>query len=310
MTEIMTVRGPVPPGELGLTHSHEHVLWDYWDLLPSYDHILDDEAVAAAELARFRAAGGGAMVDCSTVGIRTDAAALRRVSERSDVHIVLGTGWYRERVYPREVFTRTVPELAATLVRELTEGIDGSGVRAGLIGEIGTERGHITPAEERVFRAAARAHRETGVAVLTHTTHFGELALEQIALLADAGVDPSRVVVSHLGDRPDPASLLRIAATGAYLSVDNIGYEGGGYPADGVRADNVARLVAAGYGQRVVLGTDIATKTALASFGGRGYDWLIRSFLPLLRERGVTEAEIEAMTVTNIATVLTPGVSG
>jgi phosphotriesterase-related protein len=306
MTDIMTVTGPVAPELLGVTHSHEHVLWDYWKLIPSYDCVFDDEDVATAELEAFRAAGGGAMVDASTVGIRTDPLALRRVSERSGVRLVLGAGWYRERLYSREVFEKTIPHLAEVLIEGIAAGVDGTDVRAGVIGEIGTERGAITPAEERVFRAAARAHLETGVAILTHTTHFGELALAQIELLQDAGVATDRIVISHLGDRVDHRLLLEIAATGVYLSVDNIGYAGSGYPSDAVRADSVARLVREGYGDRVVLGCDISSTTQLATFGGHGYAWLLNSFLPLLVERGLDEAQLHRLTTANIAQALEP----
>jgi predicted metal-dependent phosphotriesterase family hydrolase len=306
MTDVMTVRGPISASELGVTHSHEHILWDYWDLINSYDCVFDDESIAADELSRFRVEGGSSVVECSSVGIRTDVAGLRRISEASGVNIVLGCGWYRERVYAREVFDKTSTQLADVLIRELTEGIDGTGVRAGLIGEIGTERRAISPAEERVFRAAARAHQATGVAVLTHTTHFGELALDQLDLLADAGVAADRVIISHLGDRPDPNILLAIAERGAYLSIDNVGYQQIGYPDDNIRAGNVSRLIAAGHRDQVVLGSDISTKSALATFGGRGYGWLLRSFVPLLREHGLDDDDIRAVTTTNIAAALTP----
>lgn len=306
MTDVMTVRGPVPASELGVTHSHEHILWDYFRMIASYDCVFDDPAIAAAELRRLHAAGVGTVVDCSTVGIRTRVDTLPRIAAESGVNIVLGCGWYRERLYPAVVHELTSHHLADLLITEITEGIDGTGVRAGLVGEIGTERGSITPAEERVFRAAARAHHETGVAILTHTTHFGELALDQLDLLADAGVAPDRVIISHLGDRPDPELLLRIAARGAYLSVDNVGYTEAGYPGDDVRADNVVRLVRAGYRDRVVLATDISTKSALSTFGGVGYTRLHETFLPMLRERGLDDDDLHALLVVNMAAALAP----
>src|SRR6185369_11251026 len=159
----------------------------------------------------------------------------------------MGAGWYREVTYPADLDRRSTDDLADQLVRELTVGVDGTGIRAGFIGEIGTERGRITPLEERVFRAAARAHRRTGCPVMTHTTHFGELALEQLALLAEEGVPVERVIVSHMGDRRDQRPLLAVAATGAWLSVDNLGFVVNYAPLD-VRADNIARLWAEGYG--------------------------------------------------------------
>ena len=196
-------------------------------------------------------------------------------------------GWYREPVYPPLVYERDTNALADLIVGELTEGVDGTGIRAGIIGEIGTERYHITPAQERVFRAAARAQRRTGACVMTHTTHFGELALEQIALLREEGVSPERIVISHLGDRHDTSGLLQIARQGVYLSVDNIGYNGQGYPGDEVRVRNICLLSAEGHLAQIVMGGDICQKSHLSAYGGKGYDHVLRRFLPMLRDHGV-----------------------
>ena len=177
-------------------------------------------------------------------------------------------------------------------------------MRAGVIGEIGTERKLITPAQERVFRAAARAHRKTGAAIVTHTTHFGEMALEQIALLREESVPPERISISHLGDRLDPEPLLAIARQGVYLSIDNIGYTGDGYPDDGVRARNVVMLIHEGHVDQILLSGDVCQKTHLHAYGGKGYDHVPVRFLPLLREHGVSKEEIHKMTVLNPARLL------
>lgn len=302
---VTSVTGPLAPEALGITHSHEHILWDYFDLINSYDVIFDDENVAAQELRWFKEAGGGTLVDCTTTGITPRPAALRRISEATDVNVVLGCGWYRERVWGREVGEKTSTQLADVLVRHLTTGFDDTDVVAGFIGEIGTERGVISPAEERVFRAAALASIATGSAIITHTTHFGELALEQIDLLEEVGVSPDRIVISHLGDREDTDHLLRIADRGVYLSIDNVGYENDGYPNDSVRLRSLDALIANGHADRIVLGTDIAQRSALRSYGGRGYDWLIRDFVPKMRAAGISEEHILGATTRNIARVLT-----
>lgn len=302
---VTSVTGPLAPDTLGITHSHEHILWDYFDLINSYDVIFDDETVAATELDWFKAAGGGTLVDCTTTGLTPRPAALQRISERTAVNIVLGCGWYRERVWGAEVGEKTSARLAEVLVRHLTTGFDDTDVVAGFIGEIGTERHHISPAEERVFRAAGLASLQTGAAIVTHTTHFGELALEQIDLLEEVGVAPDRIVISHMGDREDVDHLLRIADRGVYLSIDNVGYESDGYPDDSVRLRSLAALIEHGHADRVVLGTDIAQRSALRSYGGRGYDWLIRDFIPKMRAAGLSEEHIVAATVTNIARALT-----
>jgi phosphotriesterase-related protein len=229
---------------------------------------------------------------------------LRRIAEATGVHIIMGAGWYREDVYPPFVRELGTNGLAGRIVEELTLGVDGTAVRAGIIGEIGTERKFITPAQERVFRAAARAQRKTGAAIMTHTTHFGELALEQIALLREEGVPAERILISHLGDRHDTAPLLAIARQGVYLGIDNIGYGGDGYPDDSIRARNVVTLVREGYLDRVLLSGDVCLKTHLHAYGGKGYDHVPLQFLPLLRQHGLGEREIHAMTVANPARLL------
>lgn len=298
--QVVTVRGPIRPEELGVTLSHDHVLIDAFALWESYDWILDDEAVAIRELQRYREAGGGAIADPTNVGIGRNAEGLRRVSEASGVHIVMGAGWYRERAYPPVVFEEMPDGLADRLVSELVSGVDGTDVRAGFIGEIGTERGSISPAQERVFRAAARAHGRTGCPILTHTTHFGELAIEQLDLLAEENVDASRVIVSHLGDRIGIHWWLDIAERGAFLDIDNLGFVAGYAPLE-VRADNVVALVTEGFIDQIMLSNDICRLDQLATYGGPGYDNVITRFVPLLRERGLDDSQIRTMMVDNPA---------
>ena len=301
---IITVSGPIPASQAGCILSHEHLLCDLWAFTKSYDGILDDECLAAQEVAKYREAGGTSLVDATNGGLGRNPLALRRISEASGVRIIMGSGWYRECVYPPVVSEKDPGALADLIAGDILHGADGTGVRAGIIGEIGTERKHITPAQERVFRAAARAQRRTGACVMTHTTHFGELAMEQIALLREEGVPPERIAISHLGDRHDTTQLLRIAREGVFLSVDNIGYVGGGYPSDEVRMRNVCHLAAEGHLAQVVLSGDICQKSHLSAYGGKGYAHVLRSFLPLLRAHGVEEDAIHQMMVANPARML------
>jgi phosphotriesterase-related protein len=298
--KIVTVNGPIDPRELGVTLSHDHVLVDAWGMTPGYEDygtILDNEDLAIEEMKRYRRAGGSALCDPTTVGIGRNPEALRRISRASGVHIVMGCGWYRERVYPPYVFQEQPDRLADRLVQELTQGVDGTGIRPGFIGEIGTERFHITPAQERVFRAAARAQRRVGCAIMTHTTHWGELALEQLDLLAEEGVPANRVIVSHLGDRPSVHWLLPIAERGAWIDVDNLAFSD--YAPLEVRADNVAALWKAGFGAQIMLSNDICKISQLTFYGGCGYQNVITNFYPLLKARGLSQDQITAMTVSN-----------
>jgi phosphotriesterase-related protein len=297
---VMTVRGPVAPEELGITLSHDHILVDGWGIRELYEAILDDEELAVEEVARYKAAGGGTICDPTNIGLARDPAALKRISERTGVHIVMGAGWYRERVYPDYVLEELPDQLADRLVAELRDGVDGTGVRPGFIGEIGTERYHVTPAQERVFRAAGRAHRRTGVPIMTHTTHWGELALEQLDILGEEGVDPGSVIISHLGDRPGIRHWLPIAERGAWLDIDNLGFVDGYAPLS-FRADNVAGLCAEGLAGQIMLSNDICELGQLTAYGGCGYENVIVNFLPMLRDRGVSEEDIHTMTVVNPA---------
>ncbi|KRA24811.1 hypothetical protein ASD65_10545 [Microbacterium sp. Root61] len=297
---VMTVLGEVEPQQLGVTLTHDHILVDGWGLRQLYEAILDDEEIALAELIRFREAGGGTICDPTNNGLGRDPEALARLSRASGVQIVMGAGWYREVVYPPLVATTSTAALAAMLVREITDGVGDSGVRPGFIGEIGTERGHITPAVERVFRAAGRAHAETGVPILTHTTHWGELALDQLDLLAEEGVEPGAVIVSHLGDRKGVEHMLPIVDRGAWVNIDNLAFVQGYAPLE-FRIDNITEMCRRGLADRVMLSNDICELGQLAAYGGVGYDNVITNVLPLLRERGVSEPDIHQMTVLNPA---------
>jgi phosphotriesterase-related protein len=302
---VQTVNGLIVPEKLGFTHSHEHVLFDYFKMIMSYDVIFDDENVAEFELNLYKKAGGQGLIDASSHGIGTNPIVLARLAEKTGVNIVLGCGWYREWVYEDVVTKKTSNELAEIMKKEILQGFGETNIKAGFIGEIGTERHYIGAHQERVFRAAAKASLATGVPILTHTTHFGELAIEQIDLLESEGMDPSRILISHLGDREDTTILLDIAKRGVYLSIDNIGYNGEGYPTDEIRLKNVLCLIESGYLDRIVLGTDIGTRSALKSYGGRGFAWLLEVFVPMMLNSGITQQQIDQMMKVNIARAMT-----
>jgi phosphotriesterase-related protein len=286
---------------------HEHTFFDAWEFAGrlGYDPIVDDEGLLVEELAIYRDAGGMALVDVTTIGIKRDPAGLRRLAEATGLHLVMGSGWYRERVYPTYIDELGANQLADLLIKEFAEGVDGTGVRPGIIGEIGTERFHVTPAEERVFRAAARAQREIGAAITTHTTHFGELALEQVALLTEEGVPPERIVIGHVGERRGVDDVLAIARRGVYVEIDHVGWtpDLGGQP-EAQRARNVVAVVRAGHLDQLLISMDICANSRLHWNGGHGYDYLLREFVPMLQEEGLTESEVHTILVDNPRRVL------
>jgi phosphotriesterase-related protein len=297
--EVITVLGPMAPEDMGVTNTHEHLQLDAYDLYKSYAFVNDDEEMTVQELAEFTKRGGRTLCDPTTDEIGRNPQALARISQGAGIHVLMGCGYYREFAYPKVVEEKNSNELAEILVREIEVGVGDTGIRAGFIGEIGTERHFITPAEERVFRACALAQARTGVAISTHTTRWGTLALEQIAMLKEFGADLSKVIIGHLGDRIGVRHLLPIAEQGVYLEVDNIGYLD--YQPEWVRADNVAALVKEGYRDRVLLSQDICSLRDLVYQGGKGFGYLLGVFIPLLRERGLTEEDLQCLLVTNPA---------
>lgn len=299
---IHTVRGPIKPEALGTTLMHEHTFCDLWEWggRRDYNSIVDDEDLLAEELTCFRTAGGTALVDLTTEGIGRNPAGLHRLSEATGLHLIMGSGWYRERVYPPFIRTLSTNQLADRIVREFSDGVNNSGIRPGIIGELGTERFCISPHEERVFRAAARAQRTVGATISTHTTHFGDLALDQVELLREEGVPAERIVIGHLGERRGAADVLGVAATGVFVQIDHIGRPASaGTQPESQRARNVADLVRAGHLDQVLISMDICANSLLHWNGGHGYDYLLTHFIPLLRQEGLDEAQIRSILVDN-----------
>lgn len=301
LREVITVNGVIRPEEMGVTYPHEHLFLDAMDHYASYGYqmVIDDEEVMAQEIEEFTCRGGRTICDVTLDEIGRDPQRLSRFSKRAGIHVLMGCGWYREFGYPPIVAEKTSRELAEVLVQEIEVGVGETGIRAGFIGEIGTGRHSIKPAEERVFRASALAQARTGVVITTHTTRWGTLALEQIAMLEEFGADLSRVIIGHLGDRVGVHHLLPIAEKGVYLEVDNIGYLE--YQPEYVRADNVAALVKEGFVDRVLLSEDICMLNHLKYTGGKGYGYIFEVFLPLLKARGITDEQIHQMMVSNPA---------
>ncbi len=171
-----------------------------------------------------------------------------------------------------------------------------------MIGEIGTEVDFLSPAQERVFRAAARAQRQTGVAISTHCQRTGRLGPEQVAILLEEGVAPDRIVIGHHGDKRHVEHELGLLEHGVYVQIDHVGFRD--LQPDEQRARNVKALIDAGFGDRLLISQDVCFPQHLEWFGGYGYGHLLRTFVPMLREAGVTQDQIDTMLVANPARVL------
>lgn len=301
---VMTVLGAVPAAELGVVLPHEHL---FSDLLREYrsQGVLNDEHLAVEEVRRFGAAGGGTLVDLTTVEIGRDPAALRRVSAASGVHVVMGCGHYRDPYLDRAWFDRTsVEEAADLLVAEIADGVGPESVRPGMIGEIGCDQGWVSAAEERSFRAAARAQLRTGLTVSTHAARR-PVGLAQLDLLEHEGVDPRRVVVGHCDTVPQPAYHLELARRGCFVQMDGLGTDGAFH--EHRTLGFVQRLADAGHLEQVLLSHDVFLPEHLHAHGGTGYDHLLVAVVPALRERGFGDDDVRTLLVDNPRRALTGG---
>lgn len=356
--EVITVTGTIDPGELGVTAMHEHVLADGSSYLlapeerpASYaaaaegelslanlgpirrqfdlnaDNLLvDDPAFVAAELDDFRLAGGTTVVDMSTPGLRIAPESLPEISKRSGVNIVTGTGLYIEGSRPGRFAAKSIDELTAWMVSEIEVGIDGSGVRAGHIGEIGiTDLGET---DERLLRAAVRAADRTGLSISIHPGFAPGTDGRAIAdVLESEGGRPERVVIGH-GDAfiaeselsrlvEDPSSwTLRLdyhrelLGRGYNVSFDCFGHdwgrdrEGWVMETDPQRLAAVVALLREGYARQLLVSCDVFMRLLHRRGGGLGYVHLLDWVLPQLRHHGVADETITQVMVTNPARIL------
>ena len=338
---IQTVLGPVPPSELGPTTTHEHLHIDFSFMFrPAQDSPSEELADAPLaletlgwirrnyysnrsnlqlmdldttirEVRRYRGVGGGAIVEATTIGIGRNPDALARISRETGVHIIMGAGFYVDAVHPEGMDQRSVADLTEQITADLTEGVDGSGIRAGIIGEVGCTW-PLTSNERKSLAASAMAQRETGAAILIHPGRHPGAPAEILELLADGGADLSRVIMGHL-DRTvfEFDALRRIAESGCFLEWDLFGNEGSYYPlaeidmpSDAQRLDFIRRIADAGYSGKVVMGQDICTKHRLVTYGGHGYGHILENIVPRMRRKGFAEDEVQAITVDNPASIL------
>ncbi|GAA3205029.1 phosphotriesterase family protein [Nonomuraea roseoviolacea] len=309
-----TVRGPV--ADLGATLMHEHVfglspeiLWNWPDIPEGWD--LETRArEAAAKLDAAKAEGIDTIVDLTVVGLGRHVPAVQRVAELTDVHIVAATGLYTYDALP-PYFGNRGPgtlfggpdRLAEFFVRDITEGIGRTGVRAAIL-KCATDRPGMTKNCERVFRAVAEAHLETGVPITTHSHSAGRGGLEQQRLLAALGVDLGRVVIGHAGDSTDVAYLEELVANGSFIGMDRFGI--GTISPFEDRVAVVAAMCERGHAGRMVLGHDsycFNDRFDADVVRERHPDYHLlhvsRDVLPELRKRGVTEEQIHQMLVDN-----------
>jgi len=302
VAEVMTVQGPVEARTLGITLPHEHV---FLNLMLEYkkEGVLNDEVLAHRELAQLAEYGCRTIVDVTSVELDRDPIALRRTSEATGLTIVMGCGHYRDPYINKDYLDRLgVDGLTAALIDEIQNGYLDTGIRPGIIGEVGSNHRWISSSEERALRVAGKAQVATGLTLMTHAARW-PLGIPQLAILREVGVDPRHVVVGHCDMVPSTEYHEKIAATGAFVEFDTI--RGENEYAITSRVEWVMNLVQKGHLEQILLSHDICLTSLYTAFGGVGYTYLFREFVPRLRTAGLSDGEIHTLLVANPARMLT-----
>ena len=351
--KVMTVNGPMEPEELGATIMHEHLFIDLWKhRVPPHNaptteaalweqklsisnlhqarnriaikdiFVLGDEDTAIGEVMEFKKNGGSTVVEVTSIGIGRDPLALRRVANATGLNVIMGAGWYQRAYHPDDMDERTVEDLAEEIIGDITTGVGDTGIRSGIIGEVGVNGDPLTPNEIKSLQASARASRATGAAISLHLGGAGREKLKVVAVLGEEGADMSRVIFGHSdGIAWDLPLMLELLGHGVYIQFDNLGLDVAtplylkpqsysmadtiGMAKTAQVAEAIPKLIEEGYEDRILLSQDVCYKTHLKRYGGNGYSFVLDRVLPTLRRKGVSEEQINSLMVDNPRRILT-----
>jgi phosphotriesterase-related protein len=304
MTTVQTARGPVDTTQLGPTLMHEHVVTRSPGVQENWPHLWDRNSIldiAERKLADLHRRGIRSLVDLTTVDLGRDIDLIAAVARRTQVHIVVATGvwWMPQRYFS----AHGVDAVAELFIRDITQGIANSGVKAAII-KCATDTAGVTPVIDNVLRASARAQKATGVPISTHTWAAGRTGELQQAIFAQEGVDLSRVIIGHSGDSEDLGYLRGLMERGSTIGMDRFGLEN--FLPTSKRVEVVAKLCAEGYAAKMVLSHDANCWTDMLSEEGKRktrplwhYNHISDDILPALRKAGVSEDQIDQMLVRN-----------
>jgi phosphotriesterase-related protein len=316
MPQVNTVRGPVEVDALGPTLMHEHIFVLNTEVMVNHPEIWDEDARIAEAVQRLNAlksAGIDAILDPTVMGLGRYIPRIQKVCAQTDLNVIVATGFYTYSELPfyftlrgpGTVFDGPEP-LVEMFIRDIEEGITGTGVRAGVL-KCATDAHGMTPGCERVIRACAHAHRRTGVPITTHTDVHNRSGLEQQCILREEGVDLSRVIIGHSGDSTDLDYLQQLIDNGSYLGMDRFGLDV--YLPTDERVDTIVELCRRGHADRMVLSHDascwldwlepVSDELRQAMSPNWHFLHISHDVIPMLRERGVTEEQVEQMMVGN-----------
>lgn len=336
MAKVQTVCGTMDSNELGVTLMHEHLFFDrslLWQepvgsqktfahrkvemnmlgqlrLAPfsNLDNcLLIDEQDAIEEVTHYYNWGGQTIVDVTIDGIGRDPAGLYRISRATGLNIIMGSGFYMHETHPERVECMSIDAIKEEIISDLTVGVGGTGIRAGIIGEIGIGP-HMTEREIKVLRGAARAQKATGAVLTIHLPGKNLYGHRVLDIIEAEGGNPYKTILDHMNhnieDMEYQKSLLK---RGAYLEYDMIGidflFPEGQAPSDEQNANGIIRLIEDGYIEQLLLSQDVFMKIMLKKYGGWGYSHILENFVPRLKSKGVSQDEIDQLLIRNPQTV-------
>ena len=299
MAEIMTTRGPISADQLGVTDYHEHLYVEPpgWLHKGDPDFALNSVEKSSEELKRFAKAGGRTLCELTAVDFGRNIAKIKAVAENvPEVNVIVTAGYNRPSYMGRWVHAVSEADMIRDTVRDLTKGIDGTDVKAGII-KCGTEYNNFNESGRKLVRVAAAAYRETGRPIITHTT-AGTMGYEQASLLIEQGVDAHRIALSHMDRNLDAGDHLRVTKLGAYVGYDCFGKTK--YGPESARLALLREMLDAGAGRRILIGNDLGRPSYWKSYGGGpGLDFVLTEFKERFLASGFTDAEWTMMLVDN-----------
>ena len=303
MATINSVLGPMNTADLGFTLPHEHLIDSSAGVNATYGELVDRPwalETAVKDLTRAHIEGVDTIVEVSPLDLGREVSLMKEVSERSGVQFICCTGCWLD--IPRSFWGRTPEFIAALWTREIESGIDGTGIKAGII-KVATSD-PISENEELMLRSAAKTHLGTGVPITTHTPAQSRIGEEQVRILKEEGVDPHQIYIGHINNTPDKEYHRELARLGVWLGWDiNNPFGRPHLPSWEKMTDYLKELLDEGLGSNLMLSHDwnvVITRLASPGFPSReenpdGYLWLTRKVIPRLKDSDVEQAVIDGM---------------
>lgn len=296
MTFIETVQGPLPPGKLGVTLYHEHLAMNPGPQEKYRMSIFDNPDEISRELSDFKKYGGGTFVDMSPLNFGRNVLACKYISEKTGVNVICCTGFHNEKFIPEWVHSKSDRDIESIVRAEIEDGIDGSGIRAGVI-KLGSSSDFIHPVEQRLFGIISSVHKLTGIPISTHCDK-GLQALEQCKLFIKHGVKPDRVLLGHVDIPNDADHLKKICDLGFNVGIDHIGRDLENH--DQIKLAMIGELVEEGYINQIFIAGDMGKKNYLKIYGGApGFGYIVSEFKQLFLNHGMDSNQFDQIMVEN-----------